>query len=413
MNQPVPEPTTQQVSAPEKVKMPVSGIVVLLASGLGLAGWMAVRVQEAEKAKAVVAVQRAEDNKRQLEALKAVRKVDVVRGAASTWVPVVEIDGTLAAGQTAELGFKAGGRLQTINVKIGDQVKAGQLLATLDSSEAGAQLAAARAQVRASEAALALAEDTERRTAPLVESGAIAEATGVQTSQQKALSQAQLEAAKAQEVLAQVALGNHRLVAPFAGTVTRVPDGLGAVVGPGSPLFQVSALGTLKLQGTVGMEDASLLRAQSPIVVSYEGGQTPGTITTVLGTVDQNTRRVRVEADVPNPTGTLRAGTFVRAEAKAEQGIPVLEYPHDVLRPGTQDEVLVVSGSVLASKRIAFSFASSGNLLVRFGLDPDDLVVRDPKPEDAAGLTVEVVTQDQPKSAQTSPAEAKASEAKP
>lgn len=403
MNQPIVEPNSRQAVTPEKAKMPISGIIVLLASGLGLAGWMAVRVQEAEKAKAVVAVQRAEDNKKQLEALKAVRRVNVVRGTPGTWLPVVEIDGTLAAGQTADLGFKAGGRLQSINVKIGDQVKVGQLLATLDSSEAGAQLAAARAQVRASEAGLALAEDTERRTAPLVESGAIAEATGVQTSQQKALSQAQLEAAKAQEVLAQVALGNHRLVAPFAGTVTRTPDGLGAVVGPGSPLFQISALGTLKLQGTVGVEDAALLRPGSPIVVSYEGGQTEGTITTVLGTVDQNTRRVRIEADVPNASAALRAGTFVRAEAKAEQGISVLEFPHDVLRPGTQNEVLVLNGNVLASKRIAFSFASSGKLLVRFGLDASDQVVLAPKPEDAAGLTVEVAPAGEAKPGEAKP----------
>jgi len=390
MNQPIVEPATRHAAAPEKAKMPLSGIVVLLAAGLGLAGWMAVRVQEAEKAKAVVAVQRAEDNKKQLADLQAVRQVEVTRGTADSWVPVVDIDGTLVAGQTADLGFKAGGRLQTVSVTIGAEVKVGQLLATLDSSEAAAQLSAARAQVRASEAGLALAEDSEKRTAPLVQSGVVAEASGVQTSQQKALSQAQLEAAKAQEALAQVALSNHRLTAPFSGTVTRAPDGLGAVVGPGTPLFQVSSLGTLKLQGTVGVEDAALLRVGAPINVSFEGGQAEGTITIVLGTVDAGTRRVRVEAAVPNPTGALRAGTFVRAQVTAKDGIPILKLPHDVLRPGTQNEVLIVQGNVLASRRIAFSYAKSGELLVRHGLAPEDQVVRDPKPEDTTGLTVEL-----------------------
>jgi RND family efflux transporter MFP subunit len=390
MNQPIVEPSSSQVGAAEKTKMPLSGIIVLLASALGLAGWMAVRVQEAEKAKAVVALTRAEDNKKQLAALQAVRQVEVTRGVVGSWVPIVDIDGTLVAGQTAELGFKAGGRLQSVSVKIGDEVKLGQLLATLDSSEAVAQLAAARAQVRASEAGLALAEDSEKRTAPLVESGAIAEATGVQTSQQRALSVAQLEAANAQLALAQVALGNHRLTAPFAGTVTRAPDGLGTVVGPGSPLFQISSLGNLKLQGTVSVEDAALVRAGSPIALTVEGGQATGTITIVLGTVDQSTRRVRVEASVPNPGGLLRAGTFVRAQATAEEGIPILKVPHGVLRPGTQNEVLVVTGAVLSSRRIAFSFASNGELLVRHGLGPDDQVVLDPKPEDVSGLVVEI-----------------------
>jgi len=390
MNQPIVEPPQVQISAPEKIKMPLAGIVVLLAAGLGLAGWMAVRVQEAEKAKGIVATQRAEDNKKQLAALQAVRQVEVTRGIPDNWVPVVDIDGTIVAGQTADLGFKAGGRLQSISVEIGDEVKVGQLLATLDSSEAVAQLAAARAQVKASEAGLALAEDSEKRTAPLVESGAIAEATGVQTSQQKALSQAQLEAAQAQLALAQVAVSNHRLTAPFSGTVTRAPDGLGAVVGPGSPLFQVSSLGTLKLQGTVSVEDAALVRPGSPISLSFEGGQAEGTITIVLGTVDQGTRRVRVEATVPNAGGVVRAGTFVRAQAKAQEGIPVLKLPHDVLRPGSQNEVLVVSGGVLSSKRIAFSFAKTGELLVRHGLGPDDQVLRNPKPEDESGVSVEI-----------------------
>jgi len=390
MNQPIVEPSQVAVTTPEKTKMPISGIIVLLASGLGLAGWMAVRVQEAEKAKATVAAVRAEDNKKQLAALQAVRQVEVTRGIPDTWVPVVDIDGTIVAGQAAELGFKAGGRLQSVSVKIGDQVKLGQLLATLDSSEAVAQLAAARAQVKASEAGLALAEDSEKRTAPLVESGAIAAATGVQTSQQRALSQAQLEAAQAQLVLAQVAVSNHRLTAPFAGTVTRAPDGLGAVVGPGSPLFQIASLGTLKLQGTVSVEDAALVHTGSPITLKHEGGQTEGTITIVLGTVDQGTRRVRVEATVPNTGGALRAGTFVRAQVTTGDGIPVLKFPHEVLRPGTQNEVLVVTGGVLSSRRIAFSFAPSGELLVRHGLGPDDQVVRDPKPEDSGGLVVEI-----------------------
>lgn len=389
MNQPLPEPP--QTSAPSgPTKMPLSGIVVLLAGTIGLAGWMFARVREAQAAKDTIAEQRAVDSKRQLEELKAVRRVEVVRGSADTWAPVVEIDGTLAAGQSADIGFKVGGRLQSLSVSIGAAVKPGQLLATLDASEASAQLAAAKAQVRASEAGLALAEDTERRTAPLVQSGAMAAATGVQTSQQTALSSAQLEAAKAQLSLAQVALGNHRLVAPFAGTITKAPDGLGSVVGPGVPLFQISSLGTLKLQGTVGVEDAPLLEKGAPIQVISEGESVTGTITTVLGTVDQSTRRVRVEAEVPNPSGRLRAGTFVRAEVRSGAGIPILRLPHDVLRPGSQNELLIVEQGHLASRRIAFSFAPSGELLVRHGLSGGDLVVRNPKPEDGAGGLVEI-----------------------
>ncbi len=63
----------------------------------------------------------------------------------------------------------------------------------------------------------------------------------------------------------------------------------------------------------------------------------------------------------------------------------------------------MLNGNVLASKRIAFSFASSGKLLVRFGLDASDQVVLAPKPEDAAGLTVEVAPAGEAKPGEAKP----------
>jgi hypothetical protein len=99
--------------------MPVTGVVVLLAAVGGLAAWTSVRVQAAKEARAEVSAQRAEDSKKALEALKATRKVRVVSAAADQWIPVVEIDGTLAAGQSAEVGFKVGGRIAQLGVKLG------------------------------------------------------------------------------------------------------------------------------------------------------------------------------------------------------------------------------------------------------------------------------------------------------
>ncbi len=385
--------TSAPRSLPEhRAKMPIAGMIFLLVSVAGFGAWTTVRVKEANTARAEVSAQRAVDAQRALEALKAVRRVQVITGVADTWVPVVEIDGTLAAARAADLGFKVGGRIGQVGVKVGDTVRSGQLLASLDSAEAGAQLSAARAQVGAAEAALAMAQDSERRTAALVQTGSAAEASGVQTTQQRTLAAAQLDAARAQVSLAQVSLSNHRLTAPFAGSVTRAPDAAGGVVGPGTPLFSLADLSTLKLRGTVSEQLAPLVVVGMPVVVDSELGEFTGTITTVLGTVDEATRRVRIEASVPNDAGKLRAGSFVRAKAKAAEGIDVLRYPHDVLRPGTQDEVLVVENGSLASRRVALSYASTGDVLVRHGLAVTDKVVVAPKPEDGPGLEVEIDT---------------------
>jgi RND family efflux transporter MFP subunit len=371
-------------------RAPLVGVIAGVLLFAGFAGWAGMRIQAAERAKTAVAAQRNEDAKRATEAAKALPIVSTVLPTPSSWEPIVEIDGTIAAGQEAQIGFKTGGRIAQVAVKVGDSVKAGQLLATLDSGEAVAQLRAAQAQQRAAEAQLALASDSERRTQTMVQSGSVAEAAGVQTSQQKALAAAQVEASQAQVSLAQVALANHRVVAPFAGSVTRAPDGVGGVAAPGAPLFELVDLSRLKLKGTLGEQDAALVEKGSVIHIDTERGVVTGQIIAVLGAVDPSTRRVRVEATVDNQDSRLRSGTFVRATVKGKERIPVLKLPREALRNGSQNEVFVLQGDRLASRRIAYSVAPDGTLLVRHGLTATEAVVLSPRSDAQPGDRVEV-----------------------
>ena len=306
--------------------------------------------------------------------------MQVAHAQAETWQPSVDFEGTLAASQAASLGFKVGGRMGNIRVKVGDVIKAGAVLGTLDATEAAAQLKATQAQARAAEAQLSLAEDTERRTSAMVASGSLAEASGVQTVQQKALAAAQLDAARAQISLVQVSLGNHSLIAPFAGTVTKVPDGIGAVVGPGAPQFELEDLRTLKLRSTVSEHDANLLQTGAVVEIDAEHGPVKGKVSAVIASVDAATRRVPIEALIENP-GALRAGSFVRAHVRSAEAISVLRLPHTALRPGSQDEVLTLQGDKLQLKNIIFSVAKDGSMLVRRGISADDQVVLSPKSE--------------------------------
>jgi RND family efflux transporter MFP subunit len=380
----------ESTATPERVKAPLVGVVAGLLLLGGLVAWTSTRIATATKAQAAVAEKRAVDAERNASLAKQPERVTVVTGQAASWLATVQLDGTLAAEQSASLGFKVGGKIGSLKVKVGDQVKAGALLATLDATEAGAQAAASAAQVRAAEAQLALAQDNEHRTQAMVQSGSFAEASGVQSTQQRALALAQLDAAKAQSSLAKVSLGNHTLVAPFAGTVTRVPDGIGEVVAPGSPLFEIVNTKVLKLTTTVSEHDANLLLVGAPVTLELETGKASGRISAVLGTVDEKSRRVPVEASFANP-GFLRAGAFVQARVDAKSEISVLRLPHDVLRPGSQDEVMVVlDGGRLDARRVVLSVDKDGTLLVRHGLTAADKVVAKPKPEAKKGDVVRV-----------------------
>ncbi len=381
---PPPVDPSHDPSGP-RPRAPLFGVLAgaLLVAGLG--GWAAMRIQAATQAKKDVAAQRSEDSKKANAAAHALPVVATVLPTAASWDPVVEIDGTVAAGQSAEIGFKTGGRIAHVSVRVGDVVKAGQLLATLDAGEAAAQLRAAQAQQRAAQAQLALAADTERRTQTMVQNGAIAEATGVQSVQQKALAAAQLEASQAQVSLSQVTIANHRLTAPFAGSVTRAPDGVGGVTGPGASLFEIVDLSHLKLKGTLSEQDAALVEVGAALTIETERGPVLGTVSAVLGSVDPATRRVRIEAKLDNDGSRLRAGSFARATVKGKATFPVLSLPREARRPGSQNEVIVVQGDVLASRRLSFSVAPDGTLLVRHGLGANERVVLSPKSDAQVG----------------------------
>lgn len=393
---PMTNNTTTPSSAPAKattdrVKAPLVGVLTGLALVGGLGFWTFQRVNAANAAQQEVAERRAEDTKKATDVASAPPVVEVVQGQLGEWLATVELTGTLEAAESAKLAFRLPGKIRSINGDVGDVVRAGHVLATLDSSETRAQLAVNEAQIRASEAQLALASDAERRTLALVQSGSAAEASGVQTEKQKALAAAQLEAAKAQESLIRVNLSNQTLVAPFPGTLTRAPKGVGAVVNPGEALFELVNTETLNLASTVAESDAGIVAKGAVVKLTTPVGEAQGEVRAVLGTLDPQTRRVPVQVEFKNP-GFLRAGAFVRGVVTSQQNVAIVRLPHTVLRPGSQDEILVVqpSGGVLELRKVTFVTDTDGSLLVRAGVSATERVVISPTAEAKTGDHVQV-----------------------
>jgi RND family efflux transporter MFP subunit len=352
----------------------------ILATGVLLAVWVGVRIHTATREQRRLAEERAHAAKGATKETQT--PVRVVHGTPGLWLPESAVDGTLQAIREADLGFKMQGRLQKIGVKMGDFVKRGAVLATLDDEEAAAQVAAARAQLRAAEAQFTLSEDTERRTNKLVSSGAQSQATGVQVQGQRSLAAAQVDSAKAQLRLSATMLDSSTLEAPFSGYITKVPSGPGAVVSSNMTLFHLQDTSTLKWVGTIGEADAALVHPGAPIEIIASGRTASGTVSAVLGSVDPATRRVPIEAIVKNDgSEPLLSGTFVRAVIKGVREVPVLRLPPGALRPGAQNEVMLVENGRLRAQRVLFQPAPDGSILVRSGLLKEDTVLLGASPE--------------------------------
>lgn len=394
MSSDIPPPTvdaTPVPHSPQKTsalsKLVVAVVLVGLAVPVGL------------KIKAATAKQKALEDDRTKTAQEAAAKsagpieVKVTHPEPATWTPSVPLDGTLQPIQEAQLAFKATGPLAQLKVKVGDFVKKGQLLAALDATEAYAQSKAAAAQIKAAQAQLALAKDNAERTAAMVKGGSAPAVQETQAQGQLDLVTAQLDGAQAQLALAGANIKNHTLNAPFAGYVTMAPNALGGLVAAGVPVFQLKDVSRLRLVGTVSELDASLVKIGAVVTIKIDtsGKTVTAKITSVLPTVDPGTRRVPVEAELENDEKEpIIAGTFVRAQVAGGEPMAVVKLPGTALRPGSQDEVLVVQGKKLHAAKVTFTRANDGSMLVRSGLSAKDTVLASPSPEAKEGDTVAV-----------------------
>lgn len=357
-------------------------------AALAFAGVLGVRVKDK-------LAQRGEMEQQSKTAATAEPKhelVRVVKPARVKWRAVVPVTGTLGPVQEADLGFKVGGRLASVSVNEGERVKAGETLATLDCAESGAQAAAARAAVKAAEAGLAMSEDAAKRTDGLAQTGAVSDSDRVGVELRRAAAAAQVEQARAGAQLASVMVSNCRLVAPFGGLVTRVPAGVGKIVGPGEPLFHLQDTSILELRATLSEEDRFLVEVGADIDVATDESafgpatneaprapKTRGRVTAVMPSLDRLTRRLPILAEVPETPGTpLLAGAFVRARVASKEEIDALALPASAQRPGSQDEIVLVKDGKAERRHVVFTRGEDGKLYVRSGLAETDVVLEAP-----------------------------------
>ena len=368
-----PAPTPPRAPPDAAGASRVAKLVALLGVA-ALALWIGARGVEAVRARHATAS--AAGNAAPAAVAAGAR--EAARGEPRTWEPTVALEGTLAPVRETPLGFAVGGRLVRVAVEVGATVKQGAVLGVLDAAPAGAQARLAEANIKAAQAQLALADDANRRTGDLVQSGAVGQASGVQAGKQRELAAAQLEAAQAQLAAARVHLGNHSVVAPFAGSITMAPSAPGAIIAPGVPLFHLSDTSRLRLVGSVGEGDFSLVKPGLDVEVSAQGRTLRGKVTAVLSAVDPGTRRVRVEAELDNdPAAPVLAGVFARGAIRGGAPAQVLRFPVSVLRPGSQDEVLVAAADGVVARRVSF-VVQGDDLLVREGVAPDEALVLAP-----------------------------------
>ena len=228
-------------------------------------------------------------------------------------------NGNITAWQDAIIGAESNGlRLVQVLVNVGDQVKAGQVLAVFDSSTVQAEVAQAKASLLEAQANAGDAADNAARARTLANSGALSAQQINQYNTAEQTAKARLEAAKAVLDVQQVRSRQIKVLAPDSGVISARTATVGAVVGAGTELFRMIRGGRLEWRAEVTSAELGRLKAGTvATVLAASGAQLQGRVRMIAPTIDPLTRSALVYVDLPVSAGMAspaKAGMFARGE---------------------------------------------------------------------------------------------------
>jgi len=299
---------------PTNSKRPVLiGAAALVAACAVVAGGLATRHSQAEQLK-----QSAADH-----VIPTVSLVDLKDLPAAP----LDLPARIDAWSRAPIYARVSGYLEKWNVDIGTKVKAGQVLAVIDTPDLDQDLAAAKANLAVAKANLALAESTAKRWESLVGQNAVSK-QDADTKQGDYLSKRATVQALQASVDREEALKRYtRLSAPFDGVVTERNVDVGALVNvggaAGSQLFVVSDLHRLRVYVNVPQRQVALIKPGSvaKLTVPEHPDKTyEARVTAQSQAINTGSGAMQVQLAVDNPSGDLLPGAFanVRFELPAD-----------------------------------------------------------------------------------------------
>jgi membrane fusion protein (multidrug efflux system) len=308
-----------------------------------------------------------------------------------------ELPGRLEASRVAQVRARAAGILQQRLFREGSDVKAGQTLFRIDPAPYQAALRSAEASLARAQANLANATAVAERYAPLVTANAISQQEYTSAVAAQKTAEADVAAARAAVQTAGINLGQASVTAPISGRIGRALVTEGALVGQGeaTPLaviqqvdplfvnFTQSATEAMKLKRA--MESGQLKGAGNGAavvrVVLDDGSEyaRPGKLLFSDLTVDASTGQVTLRAEVPNPTGALLPGLYVRVRLEQAVASDAISLPQQaVARTAQGDTVSVVSADGKIEKRpVKIGGQQAGRWVVLDGLKAGEQVMVD------------------------------------
>jgi membrane fusion protein (multidrug efflux system) len=317
--------------------------------------------------------------------------VTIVKVASTEITPSLTFTGRIEAVDKVDLRARVQGFIEKRMFEEGADVKAGDLLFTLDKAPFQAEIDRINADIAGAEAALQVATLSYQRQATLVKKEVAAVAVLDQVTAKQLEAKAQLQSQQAALEKAQLDLGYTDIHSPMAGRIGKAAFSVGDLVGPASgtlatvvsqdpiyvtfPVSQRELLGVRKQAETEGT-DARAMRVKVRLADGSIYDQA-GSINFVDVTVNTSTDTVAIRAQLPNPKRLLIDGQLVTAVVEAAKPKTALVIPTPALQIDQTGRFVLVVGAdnKVEVRRIEIDRGYEGNLVVTKGLKEGERVI--------------------------------------
>ncbi|NBT87264.1 MAG: efflux RND transporter periplasmic adaptor subunit [Flavobacteriaceae bacterium] len=284
----------------------------------------------------------------------------------------LQVQGDVATKQNIVLYPQFSGQLQTLHVSVGDQVKKGALLATLDDNGMAQQLNQLMVQE-------ALAKTTFERQEKLWNQN-----IGSELQYLQAKTQYEAQRSLTQQVSQQ--LEKSKIVAPFDGTIDAVLAEAGTVVSAGmSPVFRLVNLSNMYLKADVAEGYLNDVVAGKKVLVNFPvlGLEVPSTIRSVGRYINPDNRTFSIEVDLPNNKAQIKPNLTAQININDYTNDQALLVPQSVISENAAGEQYVYTtlydqdrNQSLAKKRIVVTGKTEGDFVeILQGIQPGDTVI--------------------------------------
>ncbi len=346
------------------------------------------------------------------ESLEEEKKVPVEVEVVSTASieETIELTGWITANQIVDVASKVPGRVESLHVLLdggrlipveeGVAVKKGQQLAVIDHDVYLAQLAAAKASVKAGEVELADAEREKKRIVALYEGGSATEQSRDKAVTAVELAAASLSLDRANLELAQINLRESTVISPIDGIITAKHIDQGNLIRAGDRIVTLADMNTVRVIVAVAERYGAQIAVGMPAKIrvdAFTDTQFDAEVYSIHPALDDKTHTIQVEIRLNNDRLLLKPGMFARVTLITKRKSDVVVVPRDVVLGGKIDRHYVYVIEEASSERIArkrfveIGVKQADRYEITDGLEVGETLVVNGMNYLADGLSVEVV----------------------